>query len=150
MPLLNLGHWDTLLYTALCTVAYAGCFRVSELIPTEDTEHAIMAEHVSFICVNKCLQTLVIRLLSHKCSTDTPPPIHLTRYPENKYVSACPVNACINYLSVRGRNPGYFFLKQHGCPPTRNEFAKILKLAVLALGRDDQRFDTHSFRIGRC
>ena len=151
LPLLNLGHWDTLLYIALCTVAYVGCFRVSELIPTEDTEHAVRAEHVSFICMNNCLQTLVIRLLSHKCSMGVPPPIHLARYPLNsRYVSACPVKACMNYLSVRGRKSGYFFLKQHGYPPTRNEFSKVLKLAVLALGKNEQSFDTHSFRIGKC
>ena len=150
IPLLNLGHWDTLLYIALFCVAYAGCFRVSEMIPCS-SPHAVTANQITLSVRKHTVIGITVHLHSHKHSKSYPIPVHLPRYPEGScFVQACPVRSLYNFLALRGRAPGYFFIRQHGFPPTRDAFAKLIKLCVEALGLDASLFDTHSFRIGRC
>ena len=150
LPSLQLGYWDTVLYSSMFVLAYVGCFRVSELIPSDHVDHAVRAEFMSLLCKDKEIVALSIQLLSYKFSSDYIPAIHLYKYKQLNLRDICTVRWLLQYLTLRGRSPGYLFTLQHGSPPSRDLFSKVVKLSVAALGLNPDLFDTHSFRIGRC
>ena len=60
----------------------------------------------------------------------------------------CPVSAILDYLTVRGDNPGALFTKQGGLPMRRRQFAQGVQQALQTSGAIGQHFNGHSFRIG--
>ena len=61
----------------------------------------------------------------------------------------CPVELLRNYLSVRGNQTGFLFMKGNGKAMSRIEFLALLKEILEYCGFDSKLFNTHSFRIGR-
>ena len=71
-------------------------------------------------------------------------PIALNRQPK-----ACPVQAFLDYVSVRGTVHGPLFINHDGYPVLRSEFSKMLGSVIrLCSLLDPTRYKGHSFRIG--
>ena len=59
----------------------------------------------------------------------------------------CPVYGLSEYMSYQGKNPGPLFLWR-GKPLSRKDFVSSLKLLLSIAGIPNERFNSHSFRIG--
>lgn len=60
----------------------------------------------------------------------------------------CPVVATVQYVALRGSQPGCFFQFGDGAPLTKPKFVAKVREGLLALGLPCTCFAGHSFRIG--
>ena len=60
----------------------------------------------------------------------------------------CPVQALLEYLSLRGREPRPLFLWSDGKPVTKTRLVEEVRLALRGAGLPGKEFAGHSFRIG--
>ena len=60
----------------------------------------------------------------------------------------CPVAALLNYLVVRGSEPGSLFHFKDGQVLTRQHFVEAVKAALHHAGVDRSKYNSYSFRIG--
>ena len=60
----------------------------------------------------------------------------------------CPVGAGVDYMSIRGSDPGPFFKFSNGQPLTKAKFTQHVRDALQVLGLPYNEFAGHSFRIG--
>ena len=62
--------------------------------------------------------------------------------------SLCPVTALLNYLTIRGSNPGLLFHFKDGTPLTKPRFTSNLRDLLKQVGINDTQYAGHSFKIG--
>ena len=62
--------------------------------------------------------------------------------------SLCPVGAGVDYMSIRGSDPGPFFKFINGQPLTKAKFTQLVRDVLQATGLPHNQFAGHSFRIG--
>ena len=60
----------------------------------------------------------------------------------------CPVGAGLDYMAVRGSDPGPFFSFLNGEPLNMSKFTQEVRSAMEAVGLPHTQFAGHSFRIG--
>ena len=60
----------------------------------------------------------------------------------------CPVSALLNYLAVRGKEPGLLFHFSDGSPLTKSKFVDKFRSLLYRAGIDGSSYSGHSFRIG--
>ena len=60
----------------------------------------------------------------------------------------CAVQALLEYLSLRGREPGPLFLWSDRKPVTKTRLVEEVRLALRGAGLPEKKFAGHSFRIG--
>ena len=60
----------------------------------------------------------------------------------------CPVGAGLDYMAVRGPDPGPFFRFANGSPLTKSKFTQPVRDVLQAVGLPYTQFARHSFRIG--
>lgn len=136
------------LLRAAFSMAYFGLMRVSELTAGE---HQLRAADVRF---SKSKQKVVLYLRSSKTHTlnDFPQKIEIHKVPQMG--KDCPVNCILDYIQERGNTNDDeqepFFVLKEKSPFTALQFRNNLRLILRSLGIDDQLYDTHSYRCGRC
>ena len=59
----------------------------------------------------------------------------------------CPVAALLNYLVTRGGEPGALFHFKDGRWLTRQRFVEAVKTALRRAGVEEEKYNSHSFRI---
>ena len=117
-------------------LAYHAFLRVGEIT---ESEHNLFLSDVT-------LTTTSIKLLFRSSK-------HSSGVSQEAMVSAmtgemyCPVYALSEYMSYRGKNLGPLFLWR-GKPLSRKDFVSSLKLLLSIAGIPNERFNSHSFRIG--
>ena len=62
--------------------------------------------------------------------------------------SICPVSALLDYLTIRGNQPGVLFVNENGSPMRRGQFVLEVQQALQQMGVIGHHFNGHSFRIG--
>ena len=62
--------------------------------------------------------------------------------------SLCPVASLLQFMALRGGEPGPLFKWKSGKYLTRAKFVASLRKALSAAGYDERKFAGHSFRIG--
>ena len=60
----------------------------------------------------------------------------------------CPVSAILNYIAVRGTEPGPFFVDGKRRPIVKSHFVEEIRSILSAAGLRAQDYSGHSFRIG--
>ena len=124
-----------------CALAFFGCFRIGELLPTPAGNN-IQTYDVT-------LRDDLLQLYLRRSKTD--------RYAAGTVIhikpvtsSLCPVQALSSYLPHRlARFPaGPLFLLNTGEPLSPHRFNCIIKAAISHLGLDPSRYSSHSFRAG--
>ena len=65
-----------------------------------------------------------------------------------RQLKACPVQAFLDYVNVRGKLNGPLFINQDGSPVLRSDFSKMLCSIIQLCNLDPNRYKGHSFRIG--
>ena len=60
----------------------------------------------------------------------------------------CPVNVMLEYLSIRGHQPGPLFVSTRSQAVSREMFVNFRSRALVHCNLDPSRYKGHSFRIG--
>lgn len=136
------------LLRASFSMAYFGLMRVSELTAGE---HQLKAEDVRY---SKEKDKIVLHLRSSKTHSRNDPPQKIEIHAVPQMGVDCPVRCIWNYLQERDRNNWTldepFFIFRDRSPFTSIQFRNNLRDILRNLGVDEQLYDTHSYRCGRC
>lgn len=140
--------YDRSLLWAVALTAFFGFCRSGELtVPREgDYDPSVHLSLRDVACDNQQRPT-VVSLLLRRTKTDQARRgvkivLGVTR------TDLCPVQALLEYLSLRGREPGPLFLWSDGKPVTKTRLVEEVRLALRGAGLPEKEFAGHSFRIG--
>lgn len=129
------------MWKAIFLLTYHACLRSGEVVSSNNTDNIIGLHQV-----NLQLNSLFITFYKFKHSQGATPTLCIKPDQNTCY---CPLQALRQYLQVRGSQPGFLFIDKHSAPPTRLQFAHLLKSTLTMTGHPAHRYNTHSFRIGR-
>ena len=140
--------FDNVMLWAASLTCFFGFLRSGEItVPSpscfDPAAHLCLAD----ISVNDAQQPSIIRL--HLKASKTDPfrqgvDVHVGRTGS----ALCPVAALLNYLAIRGTNPGLLFHYQDGTLLTKCKFTSSFRKALSSRGIDSSLYAGHSFRIG--
>ena len=141
---------DVVMLWAACCVAFFGFLRVGELtVGSDDSYDASVHLSLGDIAVDNPASPTMVRLSIKQSKTD-PFRQGVDIFLGKTSTDLCPVVALLNYLVVRGRNPGALFHFRDGRLLTRQRFVEAVKArytvltkkeiiqAVSRLNKDDQ------------
>ena len=141
------SNYESLLFKAMFVLAFWALLRVSEIVKTniKGAEKILQFDDVK---VNK--KTGIIELKIQWSKTDQCGQGTMISLAQNRALnsSVCPFRALTQFLRVRGKHQGPFFLHFNREPVTRYQFSSVLNAALGALGYQNLRIRAHSFRIG--
>lgn len=138
-----LPYYETILFQAIFLLSYYCCLRASEVV-FHKYSHTLQLKDLKL--QEPPLPPLVEVTFASFKHSDTPTSLIL--HPQNN--KFCPVKALLKYVSHRGDRDGPLFISQNSMRPvSRHFFSKTLKDCLSSLGVNNQRYNTHSFRIGR-
>lgn len=136
------------LLRAAFSMAYFGLMRVSELTKGQ---HQLRASNVRF---SKEKNKYVLFLHSSKTHTENDFPQKIEIHAVPHMGRDCPVQCIKEYVLMRGNHSDSdlepFFQFQGGAAFTSVQFRNNLRIILRQIGVDDQLYDTHSYRCGRC
>lgn len=148
---LNMSHIDQALLWAICTIAFAGAFRIHELLSkTEsifDPTHTLLTEDVTQSTNSHGSSTLHIRLKCPKESRNNADSIVDVFESKGK---TCPVTAFKRWHSVAVQKEKVpIFRWESGTPLTGRKFNSLIKhMLDPYTDKSKGKFVSHSFRIG--
>lgn len=129
-------------------MAYFGLMRVGELATGE---HQLKAADVR---ISKEKRKIVLYLRSSKTHTIHDFPQKIEIHEVSQMGPDCPLRCILDYIQERGMtsqdDSEPFFMFKNKIPFTAVQFRNNLRLILRQLGVDNQLYDTHSYRAGRC
>ncbi|XP_069129437.1 uncharacterized protein [Argopecten irradians] len=138
---------DQVLYKAVFTTAFYGLARIGELLTNLTSQHSHILQIGDIAFDKQAPQMRLLVCFRHfKHNQGGKPHTVPIASCENK--ALCPVNAMLDYLKVRGPQPGALFITSLGAPLQRKCFENITKRCLNVCGLDSSRYKGHSFRIG--
>ena len=139
---------DTLMLWAACCTAFFGFLRVGEMtVPSDSSYDASVHLSLADVAVDDSAAPTVVRLRIKQSKTD-PFRQGVDLFLGKTSTDLCPVAALLNYLVTRGREPGALFHFRDGRLLTRQRFVEAVKTALRRAGVEEQKYNSHSFRIG--
>ncbi len=137
------------MFASVITLAYAGMFRIGELV---ESEHTIQAQSV---LIGSDGET--VHLLQHTSKTDQFRQKQRVVEVQADKTEFCPVQLLKLYSGERARatlywkqKPVHFFVHKNASKVKKDEVLKVLRKCVkLIPGLDQLQFGTHSLRAGR-
>ena len=141
------SHNTKMLWAASCLCFFA-FLRAGELtVPAEREYDPEVHLSMGDVAVDDTGQPTLLRVVIKRSKTDP------FRKGVNLFVGRtqsvlCPVAAVLDYLCIRGTNPGPLFIFADGRPLTRARFAEEVRSVLSRAGVDQSQYCTHSFRIG--
>ena len=139
--------YDSCLFRAMCSLAFFACMRVGEFTWTATRERGSLFQlHqlTKLVDANQRAISLNFTFLDFKHNYNQRPFSVVINRPSN----FCPVHIILDYLSLRGSEPGPLFRLADGSPVSRAIFIAKLSMAINYCGLDPSRYKGHSFRIG--
>lgn len=136
------SKYEINLFKSLFLLAYYGCLRAGELVTSRNNKHTLRYNNVKVPADNSFCS---ITLTSYKFSKSSSSLV-INRSTDQFY---CPVLATSQYLELRGNSEGCFFINNRKRPINIVTFRKVLKFCLKQAGLDENKYNTHSFRIGR-
>ena len=124
-------------FMAMCTLAFHAILRVGEM--------TVSPNNLTLNSIHLKDQVLIINFVQYK---------HSKRVPSQHLVKAqpssptCPLRHMQQYLRARGQRPGPLFITEKGEGVPRQVFCTELKTALRFSGYHQERYTSHSFRIG--
>ena len=140
IPFSTNNKYKKAMYRALYLLSYHACLRAGKVVHSNKTTHTIQIDQIE---AKK--QGYHITLKTYKHSNGKPTILKLTPTTDKH----CPVKSLREYVTLRGNRSGPLFIKSNKKPLTRTEFSNSLKDCLELAGLPSERFNTHSFRIGR-
>ena len=142
-------HWaanqEGRLLWAVASLCFFGFFRLGELLATvPDSPSSLVWDDISFDHAHYPA-IVKIHLRFAKCDQfGKGADVYIGRSGN----SICPIAACLEFVTSRVREPGYFFLDSKKNPLLKPRFATELRKALDAIGQCQHDYAGHSFRIG--
>ena len=124
-------------FIAMCSLAFHALLRVGEMTSSHN--------NLTIDCIQVELGSLTLQFLKYKHSEGLPSTHQIKASPLTIH---CPVRCMQDYLFLRGFRPGALFLTKDGSAVSRKLFVEELNAAFSLAGIQNQRYTTHSFRIG--
>ncbi len=133
---------------AACLLCFFGFLRSGEItIPDASSYDPSAHLNYSDIAVDNPLAPSIIQIRLKASKTDPfrqGVHIHIGKTSNQ----LCPVSAVLNYLTIRGSNPGLLFHFQDLTPLTKSKFTAKFRNILTQAGLDSSLYAGHSFRIG--
>ena len=134
-------------FKAMCALAFFAFLRVGEMTMTSNNTVSILQLHNLVTLVDTAKSSvcgLKLTFGDYKHSyNQTPFSITISRQQQ-----FCPVDIILDYLRMRGSQPGPLFITISGGIVSRENFCNCLASAFKFCGLDSSRYKGHSFRIG--
>lgn len=124
-------------FQAMCTLAFHALLRVGEMTLSHNNLQK------SDIAFEKAYMMITFRKFKHSTGAAVR---HKVKSFQN--TSICAVSLLHQYVQMRGARPGPVFLSDSGEAVSRSSFCRELKSALQFTGYPQERYNTHSFRIG--
>ena len=132
---------------AACCIAFFGFLRCSEFtVPTQQEFDPEVHLTIRDIAIDNKVAPSVVRVTIKQSKTD-PFRQGIDLFLGITEHAVCPVKSILPYLVLRGDGDGPLFMTNQK-PLTRQHFSEALSAILKQIGLDDQRYNTHSFRIG--
>lgn len=150
VPFIGLNLYDQITILAMYLLAFHGFLRVGEFTvkPNVDPSKIIQLNDIAFEPNFKGAYNMILTIRYFKGNVSATP-VYISM-PSSPGHLLCPQMAMVRYLSVRGQQPGPLFKWSNGQFVSREHFAALLKLNLIASGFPAGNYKTHSFRIGAC
>lgn len=141
-------------YAALFSLAFHLCARVGELTMSNGVkENIICVDQVKLGWKGDKPIRIIVEFQSYKHKKQDSQVVRTVPATGGKY---CPVRLLVEYLKVRQQSQGFpvtqkpkeLFLSEKGSVMRSTEVMTVLRSCLHTLGREVQRYGTHSFRIG--
>ena len=139
---------DTKMLWAACCICFFAFLRVGEMtVPSDGGYDSTVHLSLSDVAIDDPTTPSLVRLTIKQSKTD-PFRKGVELFIGKASSPLCPVAALLDYLQVRGGEPGPLFKYQDGRALTRARFAAAVRSALHKAGVDQSKYCTHSFRIG--
>ena len=138
-------YYLSILYQTIFSWAWHACMRVSEYTEGNASDHGLKRQNIAGIRSGGQVTSYRVKFQSFKHCPQTFPDMIMI---PSKDPSICPVRPMNIYLFMRGDQEGPLFIDHRG-PITRKKVADNLRTCAGILGWNQDRIQTHSFRIGR-
>ena len=147
LPHLLHSHYEIKLYTSMYAMAFYACLRIGELTHKPATQdHNLQISDIQILVYpEQTRHDVLVSFRSHKHST----PHRISQLQIQDSYSIHPVAVLIEYLKLRGPNPGPLYIWQNGKPITYKQFVATLRDTLNFAGYPPSVYKSHSFRIGR-
>ena len=147
LPAICKSTYEVSLFKAAFLLAFFGFLRVSEFAcasKKSDVSRVISIGDVSFEKDHSSFMVVTIRFSkTDQCGVSVPLVIYRI-----SDISICPVQALLEFLSLRVQKEGPIFMHFGGDPLTCFQVGHVLKKGISAIGLQSNAFSPHSFRIG--
>ena len=142
------GEWDSKLLWAACCLCFFAFLRAGEMtVPSDRYFDPAVHMCVGDVAIDDPTQPSMLRVTIKQSKTD-PFRKGVNLFVGRTHSPLCPVAAVLDYLAVRGTEPGPLFRYEDGRMLTRQRFASAVRDSLSRAGVDQSRYCTHSFRIG--
>lgn len=138
--------YQIIMFKAMCALAFFAFLRVGEMTMTsKNTASILQLRNLTKLVDSKnCVCGLKLTFGNYKHSyNQTPFSITISRQQQ-----FCPVDIILDYLQIRGSQPGTLFITLSGGIVSRDTFCNCLASALKYCNLDSSRYKGHSFRIG--
>ena len=136
-----------MLWAASC-ICFFAFLRVGEItVPNDNSYDEAIHLNVKDVAIDDPKTPSAVRIWIKQSKTD-PFRKGIGLFVGKTASPLCPVTALLNYLCIRGTGSGPLFCYEDGRPLTRARFAAAVRTALAKAGVDQDKYCTHSFRIG--
>ena len=125
-------------------LAFFGLFRIGEFIADTKTRAQKSVILISDIAIKPGFLKITVRF----SKTDQSGKAHSLIFEGQKENPLCPVRATLEFLKLRGTNPGPLLMHYNGTFLSRFQFNKVLAAALKLADPSKTNVKAHSFRIG--
>ena len=135
------------LFKAMCSLAFYAFLRVGEMTVVSSNKSDVplqLDQLTKLVDTNNKVVALKLSFRNYKHSYNRPT-FSLTISRQEKF---CPVNIMLDYLRIRGHQPGPLFVSSGVQAISREMFVDFLSKALVHCNLDPSRYKGHSFRIG--
>ena len=138
---------DIYLYSAMFSLAYYACLRIGEVAVSTNTRNTLSMHQITKVFKKGSVCAIRVYFERFKHSNSETPVLEIPKQSD----TTCPVFHLEWYIAIRPiNNINTLFLTSQGSPVTRAKFLAIFHKCISYHSLDISRYNTHSFRIGRC
>ena len=131
LSMLNLSHYDVILYRTMFLFTYYGCLRVGKVAKASSKDNVIAFNQLAFKFSNRKIDSMCLTFLkfkhsdtvkNHRKQKSSLPKMQFSKQSNKKL---CPVREMVRYVKLRGHSEGQLFLNEKGRDVTYNFNEKI-------------------------
>lgn len=136
------SQYELCLFRAAFSLAFHGLFRIGELAVSNNIQtHTLLNSNIAIF--DGFLKIDIISSKTDQARSGTTVFIHSAND-----LSICPVHLVKDFIKSRPPVSGPLFCHFDGSPLSRNQFVTLLKKSLSMSGIPNNRYSSHSFRIG--